>query len=804
MTSKQQLLQDDYIDIRKYLHAILALWYWFPIVLAITFSIAFYINKSTVPVYSVSASMLLKDQTNSVQSGVENILYDMGFRNRSYKRYVENEIPIITSYDVIRQALQTLAWDVSYYSVGHFKTLELYRRSPFRVVYDTSFAQKKQTPVFIEIINSREYLMKIGDMEARPRKMKFNEWFSDESFSFSVALAVPSVEEIKNIQYYFEFNDIDELTTLYKSAVKVAARDKNSLVIDLSINGNVPEKQTDFLNALMETYIAVTLEEKNYAVLNTAAFIEEQLNIVRDSLEASERKLMQFRLNNKVVNLELESKNLYETFQQIENSKTEYVLQKSYLEYLCSALAREDSDVNLIIPAVIGITDQVLNENTKLLSSLLVEISRLEKNTYPSYPLLRQKKQQAEQTRKILLDNARNALDVVNIKLKQLRNWEEENVRTARTLPVIEREYITLKRSYALNDNIYNFLLQKKAETGILRASNSPDARIIDRARTGMAELTSPKKNFNYLMALLIGLLLPIAFVVVRDVFDDRIQTRSDVESRTAIPFAGLITYVKTPQTYIPAYDRPRSSAAESFRLLRSNLQYFLLKPSQKTVLFTSAISGEGKTFCAVNLAAIVAFSGKKTLIMGMDLRKPRLHTLFDLSNEKGLSTYLINESPMEEIICKTRIPNLDCIVSGPLPPNPAELIESRQMDELLTRLKENYDMIIIDTSPVAIVSDALTIVQKIDMVLFVVRQNFSTRKVCELINDLKEQKGIDNMALVLNAIDPKGPYGYSYQYNYGYGYTYGYSYGQGYYIDENGNHGNFIKNLYHRIRNRK
>ena len=339
-----------------------------------------------------------------------------------------------------------------------------------------------------------------------------------------------------------------------------------------------------------------------------------------------------------------------------------------------------------------------------------------------------------------------------------------------RKLPVTEKNLINIQREFALNDEIYTFLLQKRAETGIAEASISSENKILDYARADNALPLTPKKKLNYIIAIIIAVLIPLMFIVLVDFFDNKIHDRKDIERKTSIPIIAEVGH-NNKSSDLVVHEYPRASISESFRKLRTNLKYILVKKGKGpfVIAVTSTISGEGKSFTAINTASVLSALDKKTIILGLDLRKPTLHKFFNFENENGISEYLTGDKDYSSIIKKTKIKNLSVILAGAIPPNPAELIELPEMENLITKLKEDFDYIILDTPPVALVTDALLLSSFVDTNLYVIRQNYSNTSVIDFINEIQSKNDI-NLNIVMNDINLSGYYSYKYNYNYKYG----------------------------------
>lgn len=398
-------------------------------------------------------------------------------------------------------------------------------------------------------------------------------------------------------------------------------------------------------------------------------------------------------------------------------------------------------------------------------------------------PQSQQINSQVDDIRMTLLENLKSLIEGSNISQKDMNERIAKIEAEVQKLPITERQMINIQRNFNINDQIYTFLLQKRAEAGISKASNISDHKILDIARPENAAMVKPNISVNYIIALILSGTLPLSLLLLLQFFNTKITDRKFLENNLRTPIIADIGH-KEGSTEIPVTENPRSSMAESFRALRTNLQYMLTEPDAKVIAVSSAVSGEGKTFCVVNLACIFAMAGKKTLLISLDMRRPKIHRIFNQDNTVGISTYLINRASQDEVIQETDINNLYIANSGPVPPNPAELMGSEKMKEFIAQCRKNFDYILIDTPPAAIVTDAMTLKDNIDAFVFVVRHNYTNNHVVQFINELCEKQIFRHIGVVVNDIVITGNYGYSYRYGYGYGYGYNSKYGE-YYNEE-------------------
>ena len=372
---------------------------------------------------------------------------------------------------------------------------------------------------------------------------------------------------------------------------------------------------------------------------------------------------------------------------------------------------------------------------------------------------------------------ASNKRELAKDRLRLEKELDTYNLKLGK-LPELEQKLVQLKRNYNFSEFIYTYLKQKSYEAGTAIEASVEDIKVIDSALDLGQKPIYPKPVFNYLVAIMLGIIFPLFLIIIKESLNNKINSIEDIEKRYQIPILGVIVR-NLGKNNLVVFERPKSTLAESFRALRSNIQ-FLFKSTEskksKTLVLTSSVSGEGKTMISINMATVFALSGKKTVLLGLDLRKPKVYSNFEINNKQGIVNYLINQIGIEEIINKSHIPNLDIIPSGPIPPNPSELILSDRCDQMITELESIYDYIIIDTPPVGLVSDALELFKYSDAICYVIRQNYSEIGMMKMIEDKYTNKEVTNVSYILNDFVVKNKYGYGYNYAYGYG-----KYGNGY-----------------------
>jgi len=803
--NQQQIIlpEEEGIDIKKYIFLILSHWWWFGIFIFVSLTIAYLINRYSQEVYSVSCSLIVGEEQSGTGT-IESMLDELSrLRTKKRKAVVENEISILKSYKMARLALEELDFNITYTAVGRRGIAEsqLYTKCPFVVEYDTSEMNLVNYPIDIFVLSDNEYRILINDQFHIDKVMQFDEKFEHESFHFTLCLRNPGQPVFKansSNKYYFTFNDINTLSKQYQNALNTEVNDEKGAVITLTLNGFVDDKLADYLNKLMEVYICANLEEKNIASENTIRFIDQQLGGIVDSLESTGLRLQQFRTSHKVIDLSKEGTFLFEKMQELQSEKAIYDIKTNYYNYLLDYINNKKATGDLVAPSVVGIQDNLLNSIVAEINELNFQKRQIEFSVSEGSPQLALINSQIDNAKEALKENLRSLIEANRIALENLNSRIAKIENEIQKLPGTERQMIDIQRKFTINDQIYTFLLEKRAEAGITKASNTSNHKMLDIARPENAVMVKPKISMNYMMALIIGGALPLLLIILVEYFDNKINSRKDIENSTNVPVLGSIGHNKNVSE-LPVAEFPKSALAESFRALRANLKFLLKSKDEKVIAISSTISGEGKTFCAVNLAAIMAMAGRKTVLVGLDLRRPKIHRVFNLKYDSGLSTYLIGKNKANEIIHPSNIKNLYVVNSGPIPPNPAELIGTEEMVVFIDGLKKDFDHIVIDTPPMAIVSDALLIKEFVDIYLFVVRQDFSNKNVLQLLDNLYNKKDIQNMYILVNDVQVKGYYGYNYYgYDYGYGYEY---YGKDYYSDnETEESPGKIKTLYRRL----
>ena len=779
--------QEESIDIKRFITKIILRWPLILLCVIIAFTISYIVNRYAESVYSVRTTIMIIDEK---KTSAEMLMPSLDRFNS--RKNVENEISILRSYSLARKTIDELDFKISYSVIGRVRESKIYKPTFFKIQLDSINPTKTNYPIYITILNGDKCLVEIDNTYDIKKTLKSGEYFHHPDFNFAVIINKNAYSQssgiLNDLKYQFYVNDLNSLASLYQGKLNISANEKRSTILDISTSGPLPDQDVDYLNKLCQVYIRRNLEEKNIASTNTIKFIDMQLHQISDSLRKAENRLQNFRLNNKLLDLTDAGATISKKLDEYQSQRLLFDMRLKYVKYIKTYINSKTDFNDIIAPSVMGIEDPMLNSLIKDLVELYKQKSILLLNAPADNPSISMVGLKMKKTIELLNENTDQNINSINLEIKELNDKAKQEEIDFQKIPITEREFINIKRDYDLNNNIFTFLLQKRAESGISKASNVADSKVLDYATKEGASQISPDKSKNLIVALLLGFLIPVIYIFIMELLNNRITDIRDLEKSKKCSVIGSVGHNRR-NSDLPVFENPKSSLAESFRALRTNLQYLLREKDDKTILITSTISGEGKTFCSINLAAILAMSNKRTLLMGLDLRKPRIHKLFNLPNDIGLSTFLINLNTKSEIILETNISNLFIVPSGPIPPNPAELLETVEMENLMAELKTEFDYIILDTPPVAIVTDAMLLSKFSNTNIFVIRQDFSSKDVLKLADELAEKEGIKKLNILVNDVRIPGYYGYTpyYKNNYGYKYGYGYSYygrGSDYYSD--------------------
>ncbi len=757
--------QEDVPDLKKIFLLVVSNWHYLLITLIVAIICAFLYNTYTIPTYRVSATLLIDEEKKG--GLMENYQLPGSYALGGGMKNLDNQMMVLTSRTLIGKTLDELPFDIEYYYHRLKSKATLYPNSPIKIIPETADSLPRDIEFTFKYLENNIFSL---DAESKDFfelhiQASFGEIIKTPGGRFHVELSTGNWPA-KNLDHkmHFIFHSRKKLVASYSSRLKVEKVSKTGTIVDISLEGTNKTMNIEFLNKLTEIFLNNSLDKKNQAAIRTIQFIDDQLIGISDSLVITENKLQQFRSRNRVMNLSAQGQVIIDQAMNLENEKARLGIEANYYNYLAEYLAKDNAGQAPIAPATMGITDPGL---TKLVADLADFSGQLySKNLGEKNPLQSQLAQRVRNIKEALRETLNGVRRANTMSMSEVTDQIRTVNAQASALPVTERQLLGIERKYKLNDELYTFLLEKRAAAQIQKASNMPDNEVIDPSEA-YASPVKPKKPFIYLIAMMAGIGIPLLLILIADTFNNKVREDDDIKRITDLPITGHIPHSPLKKNTV-VFDEPGSPSAEAFRSLRSRMQFFTKEAKIPVILLTSSMPDEGKTFMAINLASVYSLMGKKTVLVGFDLRKPKIYSDFGFVNDHGVSTWLIGKDGLHDIIKETHYENLAIIPAGPVPPNPSELIALEKTEELLRLLKEKYECIIIDSPPLGTVSDTFHLAALADTCILIVRQNVTLKDLLE--NTLKELKisDIKSIGLVINDFGPGykrygGRYGYSY-----------------------------------------
>ncbi len=743
---------ENEINLQQALSMIMSKWHVFAISFAVAFLAAFLFNKFTPPVYKVTATLLIDEDKKNISSEDSRVLRGFGLQEGSSN--LDNQIMILRSRMLINRTLDEMDYDIEYYYKSLFKKITLFPDSPIQLLPEDVDSIPSDIEFGLKLTGNNMFSLKSSHNDSA----KFETLTAFRSFikaygkSFRIAKNedfLKDNEDLKKI--YFINHDRQKLTDYFSERLRIDPVSEDGTMLSISLESSNRAKDIEFLNKLIEIFLDNSLDKKNEEAVRVINFIDDQLIGISDSLVIAENKLQQFRSTHRVMDLSAQGRAIIEQAMNLENEKARIDIEANYYSYLADYLSKDKAGEVPMAPATIGIVDPGL---TKLVADLADLQGQLySKSLGERNPLQSQLTQRIRTTKDALRETLSGVMRANNLARDEIAAQIRTVNAQATALPVTERQLLGIERKFKLNDELYTFLLEKRAEAQIQKASNMPDNELIDKPEAGVRPV-KPKKPLIYLLAFVLSIGFTLLWIIISQSLNNKINTESDIKDITDVPVSGQIPHSSERKAKV-VFEAPGSFTAEAFRSLRSRMQFMTKNADSPIILVTSTMKEEGKTFTAINLASAYSLTGKRTVIVDFDLRRPTMHDQFALSNLHGVSTWLIGKAGLREIIQSTEFDNLSVITSGPVPPNPSELMAMERTQEFLSNLRQDFDCIIIDTSPVGIISDAFHLISLADTSVMVVRQKMTIKEMLE--NTLKDFdfSEIKSMSIVVNDLRP-------------------------------------------------
>lgn len=786
------------IDYKAILFEYLMYWPWFVACLILCLAGAWIYLRYQPPVYNVNATVLIK-QDDKGKSSVNNPLatmQDLGMLSMASN--FDNEMEILHSRTLIRKVVNTLRLNISYTEPRSFGYARpLYKNdSPIRVWMTPEEAEKLSAPLSLQLDCTTDGKIKV----TATYKKDEVEATTEKSFDRLPGILITPVGTLT--LNHTDSIQIQEERTLQvqiisptaaarvcQNQLTTEATSKQTTIVRLNYNDSHVERGLDFLTTLVALYNADANDDKNEVASRTAEFIDERINIINHELGTTESELASYKQKAGLTDLTSDAQLALQGNAEYEQKRADNATQLRLVEFLKEYIDRPENRME-IIPANIGLSDNGLSTLIGQYNEMLTERKRLLRTSSESNPAVVNLDTSLQATRKNIQTSVASVLKGLEITRNDLNREAAQFANRISNAPQQERELLSISRQQEIKASLYLMLLQKREENAITLAATANNGRMVEEPLAG--DIVGPNGKMFYLIALILGLGIPVAVIYLRNLLRFKIESRADIEKITDVPVIGDIPLTDTEGHPIVVQENRNGLMEEVFRSVRTNVQY-MLGEGQKVILFTSTTSGEGKSFNAGNLACSFAFMGKKVVIVGLDIRKPGLNKVFEISHkERGITQYLADPKHTDLLtLCQPSAisPNLFILPGGTVPPNPTELVARKALDHALEILKERFDYIILDTAPIGMVTDTQLIARVADLSVYVCRAGYTHKSDYELINDLKRENKLPNLCTLINGIDmDQRKNGYYYGYGkygkygkYGYGKKYGYGYGYGY-----------------------
>ena len=774
--STENLEQD--FNIKALLNYYVTQWKWFLLSLFVCFSLAFiYLRYYTAPSYQASTTIMVKDSNGSINPELS-VLSDLGLGK--INNNVSNEIEIMRSRTLVEKTVKKLNLNVALLIKGRILNTEIFQNPPIQVNFsnlknsfytaniELKYLEKSPDSFILESVSSKIILK-------NKKKFRFGEVIKTPYGDLIINKSTNRIGHYKrdNRQITIVVSSLDQIVSGFRNRLKITPSVNAPGFIVLSIVDPVIKKAEVFLNAFIDKYNQDAISDKNAIFEKTSNFISNRLKVVTQELDGVEQNVVSFKKSNDVL-LDVESESSRLSQESVESSKKledidiqlnlissmlDLIKKSSYADLLPNNIFTGQSDINGLV-------------NT--FNQLVLDRSRILKSATTANPTIVRMEQQITSVKSNITTGLNRFQTSLNKQKADLQGNETVLKSKIEKIPVMERQFKAIARQQKVKEGLYLYLLQKREESAISLSASISNAKIIDAPKALLVPVL-PNKETIYLVTLLIGLFIPLSLFYLIELMNNKIKSRFDLQGKTTIPFLGDLPKSYTPNEVMKS--ESRSSSAEALRIISTNLQFMLAKVPDgqaKTIFLTSTFPKEGKTFVSVNLAATFALSGKKVLMMSMDIRNPKLEEYISLPDSRGITNYLSSKDlKIEDLIIRQEgFKHFDLLPPGVIPPNPAELLMGEKVEELFKYLKSQYDYIIVDTPPVNLVTDTLLLAKYSDCFVYIVRANLLEKGMLHVPNTLYKEKKLNNMCILLNDTDPsRGSYGYYGYYGYGYGY---------------------------------
>lgn len=766
--------QEEKINVREILFNYLRHWKLFLFFVTISLSLALVYLRFSTPIYESKATILVNDEENGMANTELSLFNDMGLLGGAAN--VKNEIEVLNSRKLMEDVVKTLGLQKAFYLVGDKSGLqrgEIMEKIPVDVqlLSADSLLYESTLKLEIEFLDSEHFAI---DGDGLKSNKKFGEVLYTKSSKLRIMKTADFSSKWLGKKVVFNFITLENSVNTLLNGMTIESVDKDANVISIGITGPNYKKNNAIIDELIRQHQIDAIQDKNQVAQNTSLFINERMKLITAELSSVENESEQYKNKYKLVDIGANTSQFMQKEEVADAAISDANIQLSLSSFMIEFMKKLTGNTELL-PSNLGFADRSIVEMTHQYNELMLKKNRLLENSSKKNPAIERIDGQLAGLKTSLVTSLKNNKEAINLELKTLERKQNGYESKLAEIPKYEREFRDIQRQQQIKETLYLYLMEKREENEIRLAATIDNTKVIDYAYCNRSPISPNKKNI-YLMSFLFGLLVPFSIIYIRKLLDNKVHSLKDLE-KFDLQGIGEIPLHQGEQKIVATEDS-RSLISESFRLLRTNINFLLdQNTTSKVIAITSTIAGEGKTFTSINLAYTLSHSGKKTVLVGLDLRAPKLKKYLNLESELGATNYIVeNNLTVKDILIPVEDnPLLYCILSGSIPPNPAELLLRNRLSVLIKELREQFDYIIIDTAPIGIVSDTLNISIHCDLILYIARAEKLDKRWLQLPKKLLIEKKVPKLAVIVNGIknDNKG-YGYGYDYGYGYGYGYG------------------------------
>lgn len=755
---------------------------FFILSVALLLLLAYGYLRYATKIYSSGGTLLIVDDQQKGRSGSssDDKFQDLFMDNRTIN--IQNEMEVLRSTPLMERVVKKLNLEVSYYGVGKIKSENIYKQRPFSLRIIQLNDSLRSFSIDIKFINDHEFHINNGE-----QVFTFGDLFQNSDGVFSlIRNSYGTISKEYNITWQSSYSVAASLVNNLGVIPKV----QGAGIVTITIQGTNATMCADVINQLMEEYKEQSIEDKNLTDEQTLKFIDDRMDSLGHDLDSIQKIKLKYQMDHDVIDLQAQADNYFQNFGETDKDISEQQFQLSIADYVDKYLRdKKNENAKIVVPSSLGLSDPVLNGYIEAYNKAQMDRQGLINSNIPlANPAVKEQTVLIEKIRVSILESLKNVKATLDSAINDLEKKKNASQLQLNSLPLKSQEYLEILRLVESKQDLYKILQSKREETAISKASNVSNSKVIEKAVVSDIPV-KPNRRAIQISAILIGLAIPLLFIFLSEILNDKINTRFDIERMTQTPIIGEIGHSFTGNSLV-VNKNTRSMVAEQFRIIRSNLQYIIGKLEKPVILITSSFSGEGKSFVCTNLGAVMALTGKKTIILEFDIRKPKILSGLNMSKHSGITNFLVQRADISEMILPVAgSENLFVLGCGPVPPNPSEMLLDQAVTDLFEYLKSHFDVIVVDTAPIGMVSDALTLSKFVDCTIYLVRQRRTFKKQVALIDDFYKDSKLPRMSIVINDVKLKPGYGY---YGYGrYGYGYGYNY-KSYYDEETPKKGSF------------